>query len=370
MHRVDNATSANLLPTPKPVGPNPNGYFQPQTIVEDDFMNAVQEELCSVIETAGLTLDKANPNQLLAALILMGLDDASTLFKGIVELATNAETQAGTDAVRAVTPAGLQSKIATDIARGIVELATNAETQAGTDAVRAVTPAGLASLYTAANVLAKLLTVDGTGSGLDADVLRGAIPSETFSSSTIAKRNASGHLLASYFQTTANFTTVLATALMIETGSDGFIRRQTPAQFLANHGVLRQAFLDQPETIHVAALGAGSWSALTFATLASAGAKTAIIRVNVEHSVILTSSSLLIKVYARKTGLAIAADINTLVLAASDTDSDTGGSNGAYAAGTCEFSVNVNSSGQFDIYHTGTTSGPDVFDFTLVGYLY
>jgi hypothetical protein len=71
--------------------------------------------------------------------------DASTTVKGIVELATNAETQAGTDAVRAVTPAGLASRVASTTAQGLVELADNTETQTGSDATRAVTPAGLSS---------------------------------------------------------------------------------------------------------------------------------------------------------------------------------------------------------------------------------
>ena len=73
------------------------------------------------------------------------ITQATTGAPGIVELATDAETQAGTDATRAVTPAGLASRTATDARAGIVELATDAETQAGTDATRAVTPAGLAS---------------------------------------------------------------------------------------------------------------------------------------------------------------------------------------------------------------------------------
>ena len=40
---------------------------------------------------------------------------ATTTAQGIVELATNAETQAGTDVVRAVTPAGLQSKLSNSV---------------------------------------------------------------------------------------------------------------------------------------------------------------------------------------------------------------------------------------------------------------
>ena len=71
------------------------------------------------------------------------MPDASETVKGKVELATSAETITGTDAVRAVTPAGLQAKVASDTAKGIVELATSAETITGTDTARAVTPAGL-----------------------------------------------------------------------------------------------------------------------------------------------------------------------------------------------------------------------------------
>jgi hypothetical protein len=108
--------------------------------------------------------------------------DATTSVKGIVELATNAEANAGTPTARAVTPANLQaytgaSTIATvgtittgvwqgteisttyiantsgtntgdepnssTSVRGIVELATTTEASAGTDSQRAVTPAGV-----------------------------------------------------------------------------------------------------------------------------------------------------------------------------------------------------------------------------------
>lgn len=66
---------------------------------------------------------------------------------GIGEVATNAETLAGTSDVAFVTPLKLQymidNKGATTSAKGTVELATNAETITGTDTARAVTPAGL-----------------------------------------------------------------------------------------------------------------------------------------------------------------------------------------------------------------------------------
>lgn len=56
---------------------------------------------------------------------------------------------------------------------GVVELADDAEAAALVDALRALTPRGLGQVFTAAKILAKLLTADGAGSGLDADLLDG-----------------------------------------------------------------------------------------------------------------------------------------------------------------------------------------------------
>ncbi|MDI9469035.1 MAG: pyocin knob domain-containing protein [Bacillota bacterium] len=47
--------------------------------------------------------------------------------------------------------------------------------------------------YTANDVLAKIKTVDGSGSGLDADKLRGLSPSASAYANTVVIRNASGH---------------------------------------------------------------------------------------------------------------------------------------------------------------------------------
>lgn len=68
---------------------------------------------------------------------------ASDTVAGKVELATDLETQVGTDGARAVTPLSLNSRTATEGRTGLVELATSAETAAGSDATRAITPAGL-----------------------------------------------------------------------------------------------------------------------------------------------------------------------------------------------------------------------------------
>lgn len=68
---------------------------------------------------------------------------ATATAQGIVELATNAEAQAGTDSDRAVTPAALASRSATTSRTGLVELATQTEVNAGTDTTRAVTASTL-----------------------------------------------------------------------------------------------------------------------------------------------------------------------------------------------------------------------------------
>lgn len=73
--------------------------------------------------------------------LIGAISSASDTVSGIVELATNAEAQTGTDTARAVTPAALASVTATDTRAGLIELATSAEAQTGTDTARAITPA-------------------------------------------------------------------------------------------------------------------------------------------------------------------------------------------------------------------------------------
>lgn len=71
-------------------------------------------------------------------------DTASATAAGIVELATDAETQTGTDTARAITPANLSARTATSSRTGIAELATDAEVLLGTDSSRIVTPSSMA----------------------------------------------------------------------------------------------------------------------------------------------------------------------------------------------------------------------------------
>ncbi len=72
--------------------------------------------------------------------VLDATNVATATARGIVELATNTEAQAGTDASRAITPAALASVTATETRDGLVERATQAEVNAGTDTTRYISP--------------------------------------------------------------------------------------------------------------------------------------------------------------------------------------------------------------------------------------
>lgn len=87
MYRIDNATAATVIPTPGAVGPNPNGFFTvgggvvPATIVDADWANATQEEICNAITGAGITLSKTTRTQLFAAIQALIAQGAQRTFK-------------------------------------------------------------------------------------------------------------------------------------------------------------------------------------------------------------------------------------------------------------------------------------------------
>jgi hypothetical protein len=110
-------------------------------------VNLSQLPAASTVADADLLLlrqggtDKSVAGSIVKAYAGATIPDASETVKGIVELATVAETIAGTDTTRAVHPAGIQAKVASETAKGIIELATSAEAATGTDTDRAITPA-------------------------------------------------------------------------------------------------------------------------------------------------------------------------------------------------------------------------------------
>ena len=70
---------------------------------------------------------------------------ATTTIVGITRYATGVETQGQTLSTAAVTPQGLASVVATETSQGLAEIATQAETNAGLDDTRIVTPLKLAT---------------------------------------------------------------------------------------------------------------------------------------------------------------------------------------------------------------------------------
>lgn len=125
MHRIDTPTAQV-----DKFGTGKNGFTRgnpqtgvPATALDDDYFDAVQEELAGVVEAAGFALNKANRAQLLAAiqhLITLGipdLKDASLTQKGIVQLsnATNSNSQ-----ILAATP-----KAVSDLGASLLKITNN-----------------------------------------------------------------------------------------------------------------------------------------------------------------------------------------------------------------------------------------------------
>jgi hypothetical protein len=91
---------------------------------------------------------------------------------------------------------------------------TNAEVDANFTALNTAVATGqTAASYTAADVLAKLITVDGAGSGLDADLLDGLNSATGNTASTIVARDSSGNFSAGTITATLSGNASTATAL-------------------------------------------------------------------------------------------------------------------------------------------------------------
>ena len=92
---------------------------------------------------AGTDDQRVSPATLAQRLGTLSVSPASTTQAGIVERATQAEVNAGNDDERYVSPAGLEGRTATETRVGLVERATQAEVNAGNDDERYVSPATL-----------------------------------------------------------------------------------------------------------------------------------------------------------------------------------------------------------------------------------
>lgn len=85
--------------------------------------------------------------------------------------------------------------------------------------------------YTAVDVLAKIKTVDGAGSGLDADTLDGYGTSVSANADTVAVRNSAGFMHnVLHHQTYSNLNASIGNIMTQVSAADGFIRPSSPAQ--------------------------------------------------------------------------------------------------------------------------------------------
>lgn len=134
MHRID-TPSAQI----DKFGVGKNGFTRgnpqtgvPATALDDDYFDAVQEELAGIVEAAGIILDKSNRAQVLEAiryLIAEGIpepQDASLTQKGIVQLSNSINS---TSQVLAATPKAVNDAIskANSNLTGIVGTSRNAK---------------------------------------------------------------------------------------------------------------------------------------------------------------------------------------------------------------------------------------------------
>ena len=90
----------------------------------------------------------------------------------------------------------------------------------------------LSTSYTASDVLTKIKTVDGTGSGLDADLLDGLSSASTNTSSTIVARDSSGNFAAGQITATTlvgSLTVPTTGTLSIAGSSSGSVALTVPA---------------------------------------------------------------------------------------------------------------------------------------------
>lgn len=223
---------------------------------------------------------------------------ASETVAGIAEIATQAETDAGTDDERIVTPLKLKTLVdavvvtpdATESVKGKAELATQAETDAGTDDERIVTPLKLATLIAGLqfNNPSRAIYKEIQPTGVDAgatinganirimntevsdpdnigtlDLLSGKVTlvagTYLVEGSTVAFnpdgarlsfRDNSGHILegTSGWASSGNTTTLTVTGVITSTGVEEYYMLMTVDNGVATHGKGRAAsILGVPE---------------------------------------------------------------------------------------------------------------------------
>ncbi len=179
MHRIDTKTAQK-----DKFGAGKNGFTRgnpqtgtPATDLDDDYFDMLQEELCSVVEASGASLEKARHDQLLTALRALllsrknpfgdiksdgtvktalenlGLGDDARLSGNLTVKGGVWDTAPGNTPERVWSPNNKPSLTtlgvldATTTQKGIVELATNAEMATGTSSSLVPSVAAVMSVF-------------------------------------------------------------------------------------------------------------------------------------------------------------------------------------------------------------------------------
>jgi hypothetical protein len=98
---------------------------------------------------------------------------------------------------------------------------------------------------TAANILTKIKTVDGSGSGLDADTLDGWDSATAATANTVAVRDASGYLYATYLNQSSALEVPTIASVFVNNGTDNFLRKISNTNFVSGLSLATVALNNQ-----------------------------------------------------------------------------------------------------------------------------
>lgn len=159
---MDRTNHPSATPERQFTGGNPSAGVSP-TVVTAPWLNNVQEEICRLIEAAGITLDPENQDQLAAAILTMIVGELATLaIADIAGLQAALDAKAATSHTHAISGVtGLQTAL--DGKLGISALAADSAKLGGASAAVQATADSIAKRDGSGNLTATLFNGTATG---------------------------------------------------------------------------------------------------------------------------------------------------------------------------------------------------------------